>query len=132
MGDQLATLDIRDRKKWRAWLEKHHASSPGVWLLFHKDHTGVESVPYEDAVRLALCFGWIDSSDQANRRRALRTEVHAEKADEQVVGSQPQALGRARGARAAHAGGRRRRADRQSLRSASGDSQHCRPTSRRR
>jgi uncharacterized protein YdeI (YjbR/CyaY-like superfamily) len=61
MGGQLATLDIRDRKKWRAWLETHHASSPGVWLLFHKDHTGVESVPYEDAVRLALCFGWIDS-----------------------------------------------------------------------
>jgi Uncharacterized protein conserved in bacteria len=36
-------------------------SSPGVWLVFHKAHTGVKSVPYEDAVREALCFGWIDS-----------------------------------------------------------------------
>jgi len=61
MAGQLETLDIRDPKKWRAWLQKQHASSPGVWLLFHKDHTGVPSVPYEDAVRLALCFGWIDS-----------------------------------------------------------------------
>jgi len=29
--------------------------------VFHKRHTGVKSVPYEDAVREALCFGWIDS-----------------------------------------------------------------------
>ena len=27
----------------------------------HKDHTGVESIPYEEMVREALCFGWIDS-----------------------------------------------------------------------
>lgn len=29
--------------------------------MFHKAHTGVKSLPYEDAVREALCFGWIDS-----------------------------------------------------------------------
>jgi len=29
--------------------------------VFWKDHTGVASIPYEDAVREALCFGWIDS-----------------------------------------------------------------------
>ena len=55
------TLDIRRRAEWRAWLRENHASSPGVWLVFHKNHTGVESIPYEDAVREALCFGWIDS-----------------------------------------------------------------------
>jgi uncharacterized protein YdeI (YjbR/CyaY-like superfamily) len=32
-----------------------------VWLVYFKDHTGVESVPYEDSVCEALCFGWIDS-----------------------------------------------------------------------
>lgn len=32
-----------------------------MWLVFHKDHTGVPSIPYDDAVREALCFGWIDS-----------------------------------------------------------------------
>jgi uncharacterized protein YdeI (YjbR/CyaY-like superfamily) len=61
VADQLLTLDVRDGKKWRAWLEKHHASSPGIWLLFHKAHTGVAAVPYEEAVRHALCYGWIDS-----------------------------------------------------------------------
>jgi uncharacterized protein YdeI (YjbR/CyaY-like superfamily) len=27
----------------------------------HKNHTGAQSVPYEELVREALCFGWIDS-----------------------------------------------------------------------
>jgi uncharacterized protein YdeI (YjbR/CyaY-like superfamily) len=58
---ELVTLDIRNRQEWRRWLEKHHESSPGVWLVFHKDHTPVKSIPYEDSVREALCFGWIDS-----------------------------------------------------------------------
>jgi uncharacterized protein YdeI (YjbR/CyaY-like superfamily) len=57
----LAFLDVRTRAKWRAWLGKHHKSSPGVWVVFHKAHTGVKSMPYEDFVRCALCFGWIDS-----------------------------------------------------------------------
>jgi uncharacterized protein YdeI (YjbR/CyaY-like superfamily) len=61
MSAELSTLDIRTRKEWRSWLAKHHASSPGVWLVFHKTHTGVKSMAYEDFVREALCFGWIDS-----------------------------------------------------------------------
>ncbi|MGH2437002.1 MAG: YdeI/OmpD-associated family protein, partial [bacterium] len=42
-------------------MTKNHASSPGIWLVRHKQHTGVKSMPYEDVVREALCFGWIDS-----------------------------------------------------------------------
>jgi len=58
---ELRELDIRDRKQWRTWLSAHHTKNPGVWLVFHKEHTGVESMPYEDSIREALCFGWIDS-----------------------------------------------------------------------
>jgi uncharacterized protein YdeI (YjbR/CyaY-like superfamily) len=61
MTAQLMTLDIRTRRQWRAWLAKHHASSPGIWLVFHKRHTGITSMPYEDMNHEALCFGWIDS-----------------------------------------------------------------------
>ena len=32
-----------------------------MWVVFHKAHTGVKTMPYEDFVREALCFGWIDS-----------------------------------------------------------------------
>ena len=61
MTGELMTLRVSSRPQWRAWLEKHHASSPGVWFVFYKAHTGVKSLPYEDTVREALCFGWIDS-----------------------------------------------------------------------
>ena len=58
---ELAFLDVRTRAKWHAWLAKHHTSSRGVWVVVHKAHTGVKSMPYEDFVREALCVGWIDS-----------------------------------------------------------------------
>ena len=61
MAADLITLDVRARADWRRWLATHHASSPGIWLLRHKQHTGVESMAYEDLVCEALCFGWVDS-----------------------------------------------------------------------
>jgi uncharacterized protein YdeI (YjbR/CyaY-like superfamily) len=47
--------------QWRRWLQRHHASSTGVWLVSWKTHTGKARVPYEEAVTEALAFGWIDS-----------------------------------------------------------------------
>jgi uncharacterized protein YdeI (YjbR/CyaY-like superfamily) len=61
MARDVPTLDIRTRQEWRTWLEKNYAASTGIWLVFHKRHTGVAAIPYEDAVREALCFGWVDS-----------------------------------------------------------------------
>ena len=51
----------KSRQAWRAWLEKHHATSTGVWLVYAKKHSGLPSLTYNDAVEEALCFGWIDS-----------------------------------------------------------------------
>ena len=61
MTPELKTLRCRTREEWREWLAKHHASSPGIWFVFFKRHIGQRSIPYEDMVREALCFGWIDS-----------------------------------------------------------------------
>ena len=61
MAETLITLDVRTEQQWRRWLAKHHASTPGVWLVRHKRHTAIKSIPYEDLVRTALCFGWVDS-----------------------------------------------------------------------
>jgi uncharacterized protein YdeI (YjbR/CyaY-like superfamily) len=61
MAKQLKMLEVRNRQQWRRWLEQNHASSSGVWLIFHKDRTRAKRFPYEDSVREALCFGWIDS-----------------------------------------------------------------------
>jgi uncharacterized protein YdeI (YjbR/CyaY-like superfamily) len=61
MKTELMMLEVREREGWRTWLGEHHTSSPGVWLVFYKGHTGIKSIPYEDSVCEALCFGWIDS-----------------------------------------------------------------------
>ena len=60
MGE-LKKVQPKSREAWRGWLEKHHAASTGVWLVFAKKHTGLPTLSYEDAVQEALCFGWIDS-----------------------------------------------------------------------
>jgi uncharacterized protein YdeI (YjbR/CyaY-like superfamily) len=61
MPERLVDLDVRTRGQWREWLAQHHASSPGIWLVRHKQHAGVRSMSYEDLACEALCFGWIDS-----------------------------------------------------------------------
>jgi len=55
------TLYVKDRSRWRAWLEKNHRSAPEIWLIYYKKASGRPRIPYNDAVDEALCFGWIDS-----------------------------------------------------------------------
>ena len=57
----MKTLQVRTLPEWRAWLEKHHATEPEIWLVFHKQHTGIPSINYRDSLDEALCYGWIDS-----------------------------------------------------------------------
>jgi uncharacterized protein YdeI (YjbR/CyaY-like superfamily) len=61
MRNELSILEVPNCRQWRTWLAENHLSSPGVWLVFYKGHTGMESIAYDDSVREALCFGWIDS-----------------------------------------------------------------------
>lgn len=59
--NQLETVYAKDRKEWREWLEKNHHTRVGVWLIYYKVKSGKSSVQYSEAVKEALCFGWIDS-----------------------------------------------------------------------
>jgi uncharacterized protein YdeI (YjbR/CyaY-like superfamily) len=56
----LETRSFKSKKAWEAWLEKNHASSPGLWLKIAKKDTGVTTVTHPEALESALCFGWID------------------------------------------------------------------------
>ena len=62
MSSQLKSYYAKDRKAWRKWLEKNHATSDGVWLIYDKKASGKKRLEYSDAVEEALCFGWIDST----------------------------------------------------------------------
>ncbi len=59
--DQLESIYASDRKTWREWLANNHLTKPGIWLIYYKVKSGKPSVKYSEAVKEALCFGWIDS-----------------------------------------------------------------------
>ena len=56
------TIHPKTRRAWRSWLAKNHATSLGVWLIFHKKSANQNRLPYAHAVEEALCFGWIDAT----------------------------------------------------------------------
>lgn len=49
-----------DRAAFRAWLDEHHATRPGLWLRIAKAASPLRSVTYAGALDVALRFGWID------------------------------------------------------------------------
>jgi uncharacterized protein YdeI (YjbR/CyaY-like superfamily) len=63
MGMEITkTLYVQDRIQWRLWLKKNHRTEKEIWLVKFKKHSKKASIPYNDAVEEALCFGWIDST----------------------------------------------------------------------
>jgi len=55
-------LYFKTDTEWRAWLQENHQTYNGVYLIFYKVAHEKDSMRWEDAVKVALCFGWIDST----------------------------------------------------------------------
>ena len=47
-------------KKWERWLSTHHTDTAGIFLRIFKAGSGTNSVTYQEALDVALCYGWID------------------------------------------------------------------------
>ena len=56
----MSEIFAADAAAWEAWLEEHHETADEVWLVYWKKASGKQSVRWEDAVEVALKFGWID------------------------------------------------------------------------
>jgi len=69
---QLDIFYAKDRQAWREWLKKNHATSNGVWLNYYKIKSGKPSIRYSEAVKEALCFGWIDRKVQSLDKECYR------------------------------------------------------------
>jgi len=48
--------------EWYNWLIKNHKTSNGIYLIFYKLELKAPTMRWEEAVKVALCFGWIDST----------------------------------------------------------------------
>jgi uncharacterized protein YdeI (YjbR/CyaY-like superfamily) len=89
--ETIQRVQVTTRAGLRAWLEAHHLTSPGIWLVTFKknqpkkktattetedeeDTTNNHHLPYADAVEELLCFGWVDG--RASRLDAARSMLH--------------------------------------------------------
>jgi uncharacterized protein YdeI (YjbR/CyaY-like superfamily) len=61
VGADRTELVVPDADAWRRWLAGHHTEQEGVWLvLARKGTTTPTTLVYDEALRAALCYGWID------------------------------------------------------------------------
>jgi uncharacterized protein YdeI (YjbR/CyaY-like superfamily) len=59
MKDNLPVILFETEKNLINWLEVN-VGKAGLWIRIAKKNSGVLSITYEQAVEVALCFGWID------------------------------------------------------------------------
>jgi uncharacterized protein YdeI (YjbR/CyaY-like superfamily) len=68
-------LYFKNAAEWREWLHENHNISKGVELVFYKVSSDFESMRWEEAVQVAICYGWIDSTarriDENKRRQTF-------------------------------------------------------------
>lgn len=62
MTENTSELYFKNDDEWRKWLHKNHCKSKGVYLIFYKVDHEADSMRWVEAVKVALCYGWIDST----------------------------------------------------------------------
>lgn len=51
-------------EEFEAWLAAHHDTESELWMGLYKKHVPDRGLTWQDAVPVALCWGWIDSVSQ--------------------------------------------------------------------
>jgi len=104
-SSELPILPFISQTKWAEWLAKEHSKSVGVWLKLAKKETGISSVSYEDALDVALCYGWIDGQKKGfddkywlqkftpRGKKSIWSKINTEKAERLIVSGQMKLAG---------------------------------------
>lgn len=53
-------LSFDNRQLFNNWLYEFCDIQPGIWLRIFKKNSEIQTVTYQEALEVALCFGWID------------------------------------------------------------------------
>ena len=56
---------FRSEAAFETWLRANHARETELWLKIYKKASGVPTVTYQQALDVALCWGWIDGLKKA-------------------------------------------------------------------
>ncbi len=102
---ELPILPFANKKKWADWLMKQHDKSAGVWMQIAKKDSGTPSVTYEEALDVALCYGWIDGQKKGfderywlqkftpRGSRSIWSKINTEKAERLIASGEMKAMG---------------------------------------
>ena len=106
-ADERPTLTFARKSAWATWLGKHHSTSSGVWLRIAKKTSGLKSISHDEALEVALCYGWIDGQAKSDGddywvqkftprgKRSLWSKRNREKALALIAAGTMRAAGRA-------------------------------------
>ena len=47
------------------WMREHHATASCIWVKYAKKKSGIPSIDWNQAVDVALCYGWIDGQSKS-------------------------------------------------------------------
>lgn len=53
-------IPFASQDEFSNWLEMNHKETSGVWVRFYKKNSGITTIIYDEALDIALCYGWID------------------------------------------------------------------------
>lgn len=59
---KIPELYFKNDTEFRGWLHINHSQYNGIYLIFYAVSHENESMRWEEAVKVALCYGWIDST----------------------------------------------------------------------
>jgi uncharacterized protein YdeI (YjbR/CyaY-like superfamily) len=102
---ELPVLPFESKKKWADWLAKEHQKSAGVWLKLAKKDSGISSITYEEALDVALCYGWIDGQKKGfddrywlqkftlRGRKSIWSKINTEKAERLIASGEMKPAG---------------------------------------
>ncbi len=86
-------------------MEKNHRKSAGLWLRLAKKGSRLRSVTYQEALEVALCYGWIDGQKRpesnetwlqrfvSRSNKSIWSKINREKALALIVSGEMKAAG---------------------------------------
>ena len=58
---ELEILPFASTNEFKTWMYQYHDKKNGIWIKIAKKSSNVPSITHEEALDIALCYGWIDS-----------------------------------------------------------------------
>jgi uncharacterized protein YdeI (YjbR/CyaY-like superfamily) len=101
----LPVILFEQKSDWEAWLDINHIESAGIWLRIAKKTSGIQSISYDEALEVALCYGWIDGQKKTydetswlqkftpRKAKSIWSKINKEKAQQLIEHGQMKPAG---------------------------------------